>query len=76
VSVGTTDPISISVDNLVRHRGAVKKHTVVAGALEVPQDALQDCKVGLMVVVPVEAHLLDRVGDVRPGEDEVLEGSD
>jgi hypothetical protein len=46
---------------------------VVEDALEVPKDAFRDCEMGLTGVVHVEAHLLDRVGNVGPGEDEVLE---
>jgi hypothetical protein len=51
----------------------VKKQVVVEGALEVPKDALHDREMGLMRVVHVEAHLLDCVGNVEPGEGEVLE---
>jgi hypothetical protein len=73
VSVGTTSPVSISVDDEVRRRGAVKKQAVVEGALEVPKDVLHDREMGLMGVVHVEAHLLDRVGNVRSSQGEVLE---
>jgi hypothetical protein len=72
-SVGTTGPVSISVDDEVRCRDVAKKQAVVKGALEVPNDALRGCEMGLMRVVHVEAHLLDRVGNVGPGEGEVLE---
>jgi hypothetical protein len=54
----------------------VKKQAVVEGALEVAEDPLRNREVGLSRVMHVEAHLLDRVGDVGPGEGEVLEGSD
>jgi hypothetical protein len=46
---------------------------VIEEALELHEDALCGRKLGLMGVVHVEAHLLDCVGDVRPGEGEVLE---
>jgi hypothetical protein len=72
-SVGTTGPVSISVDDEVQHRGAAKKQAVVEGALEVPKDALRGREMGLTRVVYMEAHLLDHVGNVRPGEGEVLE---
>jgi hypothetical protein len=49
---------------------------VVKGALEVPEDELRSYKMGLMGVVHLEAHLLDRVGDVRPSEGELLESPD
>jgi hypothetical protein len=49
---------------------------VVEGALEVVEDALHNREMGFTGVGHVEAHLLDRVGDDRPGEGEVLESSD
>jgi hypothetical protein len=72
-SVGTTDPVSISVDGEVRRRGAVKKQVKVEGALEVSKDAHRGREMRLMRVMYVEAHLLDHVGNVRPGEGDVLE---
>jgi hypothetical protein len=47
---------------------------VVEDALEVPKDALRGREMGLTGVLYVEAHLLDRVGNVGAGEGEVLEG--
>jgi hypothetical protein len=41
--------------------------------MKVLEDAIRDRKVRLIGVMYVEAHLLDHVGDVRPGEGEVLE---
>jgi hypothetical protein len=73
VSVETTDPININVDDKVQRRGAAKKQAVVKGALEVPKDALHNREMRLTRVVHVEAHLLDHVGNVGPGEGEVLE---
>jgi hypothetical protein len=72
-SIGTTGPVSISVDDKVWHRGTTKKQAVVKGALEVPMDALCGCEMGFTRVIHVEAHLLDRIGNVGSGEDEVLE---
>jgi hypothetical protein len=72
-SVGTTGPVSVSVDDEVRRQGAAKKQPVVEGALEVTEDALHGHEMGLTGIMHVEAHLLDRVGDVKPGESEVLE---
>jgi hypothetical protein len=46
-SVGTTGPVSISVDDEVRRRGVAKKQAVVEGALEVPKDALRGYEMGL-----------------------------
>jgi hypothetical protein len=73
VSVETIGPVSITVDDEARRRGAVKKQAVVEGALEVPNDALCSREMRLTGVMHVEAHLLDRVGNVRPDEGEVLE---
>jgi hypothetical protein len=70
---GITGPVSNSVDDEVRRRGMAKKQAEVEGALEVPKDALCGREMGLMRVVHVEAHLLDRVGNAGPGEGEVLE---
>jgi hypothetical protein len=50
-----------------------KKQVEVEGTLEVPKDALHDYEMGLTRVMHVEAHLQDRVDNVRPGEGEVLE---
>jgi hypothetical protein len=72
-SIGTTGPISISVDDVVQRRGMMRKQVVVEGALEGPKDALCDHEMGLMGVVHVQAHLPDRVGNVGPSEGEVLE---
>jgi hypothetical protein len=45
----------------------------VEGAAEVPQDPLESGEMRLPRGVHMQAHLLDGVGDVRPGEGEVLE---
>jgi hypothetical protein len=44
----------------------VKKQLVVEGVLEVTEDVLGSSEMGLMGVMHVEAHLLDRVGNVKP----------
>jgi hypothetical protein len=54
----------------------VKKQAMVKGALEVTQDVLGAYEMGLTGIVHVETHQLDHVGDVRPGEGEVLESPD
>jgi hypothetical protein len=46
---------------------------VVVGALEAAEDALHNSEMEFTVVVHVKAHLLDHLGDIRPGEGEVLE---
>jgi hypothetical protein len=73
VSVETTDSVSISVNGEVRRRDAAKKHAVIEGALEILEDAFHVREMWLMGVVHVETHLLDHVGNVGPGEGEVLE---
>jgi hypothetical protein len=49
---------------------------MVESALEVAEDVLYSSEMGLMRVVHVKTHLLDCIGDVRPGEGEVLEALD
>jgi hypothetical protein len=51
----------------------VKKQVMVEGVVEVSEYALRAHEMRLTGIMHVEAHLLDRVGDVRPGEGEVLE---
>jgi hypothetical protein len=46
----------------------MKKQAMVEGALEVPKDVLCGREMGLTGVMHVEAHLLDHIGNVRPGE--------
>ena len=41
--------------------------------MNVAKNPLENYEVGLPRVVNVKAHLLNNVGDVRPGEREVLE---
>jgi hypothetical protein len=48
---------------------------VVKDALEVVEDALHNSEMGLVRILHVETHLLDRV-DVRFGKDEVLDSPD
>jgi hypothetical protein len=53
----------------------VKKQPVVDGAPEVAEEALESRGVGLLGVVHMETDLLHSIGDVRPGEGEVLKGT-
>ena len=53
----------------------MKKQSVVDGAPEVVEEALERRKVGLPRVVHMEADLLHGVGDVQPREGEVLKGT-
>jgi hypothetical protein len=49
------------------------EEVVVEGAVEVAQDPLEISEIGLPRGVHMQAHLLDGVGDVGPGEGVVLE---
>jgi hypothetical protein len=62
------------VDAKLHGRVPAEKEPEVDGATQVPQDALHRGEMRLPRVMHVEAHLLDGVGDVRPSEDEVLQG--
>jgi hypothetical protein len=62
----------MGVDAKLRGRGPVEKEPEVEGAMQVPQDPLHCGEVRLPRIVHVEAYLLDGVGDVGLGEDEVL----
>jgi hypothetical protein len=53
----------------------VKKQPVVVVSPEVAEEALESREVGLPGVVHMETDLLHGVGDVRPGEGEVLKGT-
>jgi hypothetical protein len=74
--VGTARLVSIGVDAKLCGRGPAQKKLEVKGATQVPHDPLHRGEVRFPRVVHVEAHLLDGVGDVRPGEDEVLKCPD
>jgi hypothetical protein len=49
----------------------MKKQVVGEGTLEVPEDVLHSRKMGLTGVMHVEAHMLDHIGIVRPGDGDV-----
>jgi hypothetical protein len=69
--VRTTRPVSISVDYELKRRSATK--VVIEGVLEVAKDTLRSSEMRLKRIMQVEAHLLNRLGDIRPSEGEVLE---
>jgi hypothetical protein len=54
----------------------MKKRVMVKDALEVAEGALCSSDVGLMGIIHVKAHILNYVGDVRPGDGEVLKSPD
>jgi hypothetical protein len=70
--VGTADSVDVGVDEEVGGRGLSKKEDEVGGASKVPQDPLHSDEMWLSRGVNMETHLLDNVGNVRAGEDEVL----
>jgi hypothetical protein len=73
--VGAASPVSVCVDHELRHRGGSKEKAVVNVATEVAQDPLESVEMGLPRGVHVKARLLDDVGDVGPGEGQVLVGA-
>jgi hypothetical protein len=73
MSILTTGLVNVSVDDEVRRRGMVEKQIMVKGALEFVEYAVHGCEIGLMGIMHVEAHLLDRIGYVSPDEGEVIE---
>jgi hypothetical protein len=70
VRVGAASPINVDVDHQLRSWRGSKEEVVVEGAAKVVKNLLDNDEVGLPHVM---AHLLDHVGDVDPGEGEVLE---
>jgi hypothetical protein len=54
-------------------RETTKKQTMVEGDLEVVENALHSHEMGLTRIVHVEARLLDRIGDIKHVEGEVME---
>jgi hypothetical protein len=74
--VWTARLVGIGVDAKLGGRGPLKKKPEAKSATQVPHDPLHRGEVRFPRVVHVEAHLLDGVGDVEPGEDEVLKGPD
>jgi hypothetical protein len=60
-------------DTDVVHSNLVRRRYPVVGAAEVAQDPLESGEMGLRQGVHMQAHLLDGVGDVGPGEGQVLE---
>jgi hypothetical protein len=75
VSVWTTGPVSVRVDDEVRAAQTTQKKTVVWRPLKIAQDALHGRQMGLSRVVHVQTDLLHGVGDVAPCECQVLESS-
>jgi hypothetical protein len=71
--VGAVGPVSIGIDHKIRSRGWAEEEAVVEKATEVSQNPLKSSDVGLPWCVHMKAHLLNDVGDVGPGEGEVLE---
>jgi hypothetical protein len=53
-----------------------QKQVAIEGALKVAKDTHRNHEMGLTGVLHVVARLLDHVGDVNPGEGEVLESPD
>jgi hypothetical protein len=75
VSVGTTGPVSVRVDNEVRTARPTQKKTVIWHPLKIAHDALHDRQMGLPRVVHVQTDLLHSVGDVKSCKCQVLEST-
>jgi hypothetical protein len=75
VTVGTTGPVSVHVDDEVRAARPTQKKTVVWRPLKLAQDALHGHQMGLLRVMHVQTDLLHSVGDVRSCECQVLEST-
>jgi hypothetical protein len=73
MSVQTSSPVSVGVDDVVRAGRAAQKETVIQRPLEVAQDALHDRQMRLPRVMHVQTNLLYSVDDVRPSERQVLQ---
>jgi hypothetical protein len=73
-SVRTPCPVGVNVDDKLGEGGPVKE-VVVDRAPEVAEEALESSGVRLSGIMHVKTDLLNGVGDVRPGEGEVLKGT-
>jgi hypothetical protein len=73
-SVWTPGPVGVSVDDKLG-RGPVKEQAVVDRAAEVAEEALESSEVRLSGIMHAKTDLLNCIGDVRPGEGEVLKGT-
>jgi hypothetical protein len=72
MSVRTSSPVNVSVDDEVGAGRATQKETVIRRPLEVAHDALHGCQMRLPRVMHVQTNLLYGVGDVGPRERQVL----
>jgi hypothetical protein len=73
VSVWTTGPISVRVDDDVRAARTTQKKIVVWRHLKIAQNTLHVCQMGLPRVMHVQTDLLHDVDDVGSCENQVLE---
>jgi hypothetical protein len=73
--VRTPCPVGVSVDDELGRGGPVKEEAVVDRAAEVAEEALESSEVRLPGIMHVKTDLLNCIGDVRPGEGEVLKGT-
>jgi hypothetical protein len=75
LSVRTPGPVGVSVDDKLGGRRPMKEEVVVDRAAEVAEEALESSEVRLSEIMHVKTYLLNCIGDVRPGEGEVLKGT-
>lgn len=69
------NPINVGVDNQLKSQRRSKEKIIVEVVIETTKNLLRSGEVGLPPGVHVEAHLMDRRGNVIPGEGEVLQST-
>jgi len=73
--VRAAGPISVGVDTELCWGCSGNDQTMAEGALKIAKDPLGSDKVSFPRIMHMKAHLLDGIGNVGPGEGEVLEGT-
>jgi hypothetical protein len=71
-SVRTPGPVGVSVDDELGGGREVQVQAVVNSPTQVTEEALESSEMGLSWIMHMEAYLLNCIGDVRPGECEIL----
>ena len=74
-SVRAASPVSVSVDHQLRGGRAVKNQAEANSATDVVEETLQCSKVRLPRIMHVKTDLLNGIGEIRPGEGQVLQGT-
>jgi hypothetical protein len=69
--VRAANPVHVGVDDQLKNRRRPKRKATLKGVAEAAKNPLGSGEVGLPWGVHVKAHLLNRIGDVWLGKDEV-----